>query len=104
MQIDFLYFADCPSHEPTLERLKAVMSEEGVQAEIKIIEVDTSEQAQQHQFIGSPTIRVNGHDIAPIPDDAQYELACRVYHLPEGRFSPMPSVDMIRNALTNQSN
>lgn len=101
MHIEFLYFEDCPSHGAALERLKQVMAEENVDAPITIIKVETDEQAQTEKFIGSPTIRINGADIVLPPTDAEYFLSCRVYQLEDGRFSPLPSINMIRNGLQN---
>ena len=99
MQITFLYYEDCPSHEQALERLRAVMLEEAVEAELKIIKVETDEQARRFHFIGSPTILIDGLDLDPPSADASLALTCRVYHLEDGRISPLPSVDMIRRAL-----
>lgn len=99
MEIRFLYFEECPSHDVALERLRQVMAEEGIEAEIEIVRVETDEQAQRWRFIGSPTIRVNGQDIDPPPPGARYSLTCRAYHLEDGRVSPLPSPQMIRRAL-----
>jgi hypothetical protein len=99
MRIQFLYWEDCPSHEPALERLKQVMAEEKVDEAIEAIDVETEEQAQALHFAGSPTILIDGKDIDPPPEEAFAALSCRVYHWADGRFSPLPSPDMIRNAL-----
>jgi hypothetical protein len=99
MRITFLYYEDCPSHDQAMARLQKVMAEEGLQADIEIIKVETEEQAKQLQFIGSPTIRVNGQDIDPPPAEAYYALTCRAYQLENGRISPLPSAKMIRNGL-----
>ncbi|RMF29195.1 MAG: DUF2703 domain-containing protein [Chloroflexi bacterium] len=99
MNIHFLYYEECPSHEKALERLRQVMAEEGIQAEIEIIKVETEEQAQRWRFVGSPTILINGQDIDPPPSDAYYALTCRAYRLEDGRISPLPSTAMIRRAL-----
>jgi hypothetical protein len=100
VKVTFLYFEDCPSHEVALDRLRQVMAEEGTQAEIEIVKVETDEQAQRLRFIGSPTILINGDDIDPPSPDATYALTCRVYRLEGGRISPLPSADMIRRALS----
>jgi hypothetical protein len=97
--ITFLYFADCPSHVEALARLKDVLKEENLHAPIEVIRVDSQEQAQALRFFGSPTIRINGRDIVPPPPQASYHLACRAYHLEDGRISPLPSVRMIREGL-----
>lgn len=99
MQVTFLYFEGCPSHAAALERLRQVLAEEGVQAEIEVIKVETDEQAQRLRFAGSPTILVNGQDIDPTPSGAYPALTCRAFQLEDGRISPLPSPDMIRRAL-----
>jgi hypothetical protein len=101
MQIQFLYYEDCPSHDQALDRLKQVLAEEQITTDIEIIKVETDEQAQQWRFVGSPTILVNGTDIVPPPSDAYYSLTCRAYRLEDGRISPLPSLAMIRQALRN---
>lgn len=98
MKIDFLYYEDCPSHEQALERLRKVMSEEGVEGDIEVVKVETGEQARELRFTGSPTIRIDGRDIDPPPDEF-YALTCRAYTLEDGRISPLPSEAMIRRAL-----
>ncbi|HLV34363.1 MAG TPA: thioredoxin family protein [Spirillospora sp.] len=99
MAIEFLYYEDCPSHDVALERLQTIMAEEGIHADINIIKVETEDQAQRLKFVGSPTIRIGGQDIVPVPANAHYSLTCRAYRLDDGRISPLPSPDMIRRAL-----
>jgi hypothetical protein len=82
-----------------LERLHQVMAEEGVQAAVDIVKVETEEQAERLRFFGSPTIRIDGHDIDPPPEDVNYALTCRAYRLEDGRISPLPPLAMIRRAL-----
>jgi hypothetical protein len=99
MEIQFLYYRGCPSHDAALERLRSVMSAEGVEADIEIIEVDTDQEAQQLRFTGSPTILIDGEDIDPPPPEGHYALTCRAYRLDDGRVSPLPSPEMIRRPL-----
>jgi len=102
MNVTFLYFEDCPSYDVALERLRLVMAEEGIEADVKVIKVETEEQAHSLQFIGSPTIRVNGQDIDPPAAATPYRLTCRAYQLEDGRISPLPSAGMIRRRLQSQ--
>jgi hypothetical protein len=97
--VTFLYFEDCPSHDVALARLQEVLREEGIQADIEIIKLETDDQARQLQFVGSPTIRINGQDIVPPSDQEIVGLACRAYVLEDGRISPLPSYEMIRNGI-----
>jgi hypothetical protein len=99
LQVTFLYFEGCSSHEAALERLRQVIAAEGVQAEIQVTQVETDEQAHRLHFTGSPTILIDGQDIDPLPPDAYPALTCRAYQLEDGRISPLPSSDMIRRAL-----
>lgn len=99
MEIEFRYWEDCPSHEAALERLRQAMAEEGIKTPVKVVKVESPEQAEHLQFIGSPTILVNGQDIQPPPAGAHYVLTCRTYYLEDGRVSTLPSLEMIRRAL-----
>jgi hypothetical protein len=99
MRIDFLYFEDCPSHEQALDRLRKVLDEKDIKADIDVTEVTTEEQALDLEFAGSPTIRIENRDIDPILEQPNYALTCRTYHLEDGRISPLPSEAMIRRAV-----
>ena len=98
MRVRFLYSEDCPSHDEALQRLRSVLAEEHVDADIETIRVDTFEEAEKEHYPGSPTILIDGHDICPIPG-SRYAPACRAYALEDGRISPLPSVSMIQKAV-----
>ena len=100
MRVSFLYYEECPSHDLALERLREVMTEEGIFKEVEVFKVETEDQARELRFVGSPTIRVEGQDIDP-PSDSRYVLTCRAYLLEDDRISPLPSKDMIRRALSS---
>lgn len=68
---------------------------------VEVREVETGEQADAAQFIGSPTIRVGGRDIQP-PGDVPAGLTCRVYRLRDGRISALPDPADIREALARE--
>lgn len=98
--IQFLYWEECPSHERALELLSACMQRLHLEVPLEIIRIDTEEEAQAQQFFGSPTIRVDGEDIAPIPADFAWPaLTCRAYRRADGRISPLPPVELIEAAL-----
>ena len=46
----------------------------------------------------SPTVRVDGRDLFPVPEREDWRLGCRVYATPEG-LSGSPSAEMLREAL-----
>ena len=94
MKIEVLYFDGCPNHLPTAERVRAILRQEGVVAEILEIEVKDESTAKAFAFPGSPTVRINGLDIDPaLRGSVDAGFACRRY--PGG----LPSEGMIRAAL-----
>jgi hypothetical protein len=97
MNIKLLYFSGCPSWKNTLELLTDFIESHQVQVEIKLIQVETKEEAENHQFYGSPTIKVNGKDLFPV-DQGHYHLGCRIYKTPTG-FKGSPSKEMIEEKL-----
>ena len=99
MDIEFYYYEDCPSHDEALARLRRIIAEEGVEANITVVKVETEEQAREYEFTGSPTIRVNGLDIDPPPPEARFGLTCRAFIQPDGRISPLPSEETLRQAI-----
>ncbi len=99
MDIKFYFFEGCPSHETALQRLRDQLSDFSVDTPVEVIQVETEAAAEQHAFVGSPTIRINGQDIDPTPIGAQFALTCRPYRTEDGRITPLPSVKMIRTAL-----
>jgi hypothetical protein len=99
LRVTFLFFDGCPSHGETLERLRRVLAEEGAQSDIEVVKVETQEQAERWQFVGSPTIRIDDQDIAPVPDGGPYRLTCRTFVTENGRLSPLPPEAMIRRAV-----
>ncbi len=98
MRIELLYYPECPSHERALELLREALRAEGVDAPIEIIRIDTQAQAEQHRFIGSPTIRIDGIEVDPHPE-LPYRLTCRTFVHEDGRLSPLPSLTMLRQAI-----
>src|SRR5947208_1916487 len=98
MRVELLYWDGCPSHPQALADLRAVMGELGLDpAAIEVREVDTDDAASAAHFVGSPTIRIDGADIQP-PEGEPVGLTCRVYHRRDGRVSPVPDPDDLRDA------
>ena len=97
MQVELLYFEDCPSWRTALEHLRAVLAELGLEIGVRLTRVETNEGAIEKRFVGSPTIRLDGEDLFPTGDE-DYALGCRVYATPDGLRS-WPTPDMLRVAL-----
>jgi hypothetical protein len=100
MQIDLLYFDGCPSWQPGLENLKAALAAEGIEAEIRMVKVETDEDAARLKFLGSPSFQVNGVDWWPEQRE-RYDLSCRVYQTPQG-LCGAPTIEMLREKLRTE--
>ena len=98
-KIDVYFWDGCPSHPEAVQLLREVLSERGLETPVELHEIFTHEQAQELAFPGSPTIRVDGRDVDPAGAHAQASLTCRVYRLPDGRPSPVPSREQLEEAL-----
>jgi hypothetical protein len=99
-KIEFLWWRECPSWERALETLREAMGEEGLDPDsVSVTEIDTEGDAQRAGFPGSPTIRIDGTDFQPPAADAPRGLTCRVYRLRDGRASPLPDPQDLREAL-----
>ena len=99
MTVELLWWEGCPSHPETLADLERILREEGIGAELRRVEIESDEQARREQFPGSPTIRIDGEDIFPPEEGEPYSLTCRIYHLRDGRVSPTPDPEDLREAL-----
>jgi len=103
-KVEFFYWEECPSHERALAILLETMAEEHIQAPVEITEVKSEAEAERYQFYGSPTIRIDGVDIAPPPEDmARPGLTCRAYQRADGRISPLPPRELIAAAFHRSS-
>ena len=99
MRVEVLWWEGCPSLPETLAELEQVLREEGVDAEVELVEVQSDEQARRDRFPGSPTIRLDGEDIVPPDQNEPFSLTCRVYRLRDGRVSPSPDPEDVREAV-----
>lgn len=99
MNVELLFWEGCPSHPKALAQLRTVMSELGLDpSAIVVREIRTDFGAEREHFVGSPTIRIDGVDVAP-PGDEPFGLTCRIYHRRDGRISPTPDPADVRDAL-----
>ena len=98
MKIEILHFDGCPTYRATGETLRQVLAEEGLEADIELVAVNSDEEARRLRFPGSPTIRVDGRDLFPTPEREDWRLVCRVYATPEGLMSS-PTAQMLNAAL-----
>jgi hypothetical protein len=99
MKVELLWWEGCPSHPEALEDLERVLREEDVDAEVELVEVESDEQAHDERFPGSPTVRLDGEDAIAPAEGEPFSLTCRVYRLRDGRISPTPDPEDLRDAV-----
>jgi hypothetical protein len=99
VKVELLWWDGCPSYPETLDDLERVLAEEGVEAEVELVEVETDEQAQAERFPGSPTIRLDGVDAVEPAETEPFSLTCRVYRMRDGRISATPDPEDLREAV-----
>ena len=97
--IELFYWEGCPSHPEAKALLEQVLAEFGRDDQIVMTEVRSDEEAERLRFPGSPTIRVDGRDIDAMGANGRPSLTCRIYYLPDGRVSPVPSREQMEAAL-----
>ena len=97
--VELLYFTGCPHYNQARELVERVAADEGVAPDLRLVEITTPEDAQRLRFLGSPSVRVNGHDVEPGADDRDtFVLACRVYRTDSG-LRGTPAEEWVRAAL-----
>jgi hypothetical protein len=97
--IELLFWDGCPSYPEARRLVEQVLRELGRPQQVVMREVKTQQEAEELRFPGSPTIRVDGRDVDRRGAGARPALTCRVYHLPDGRVSPLPSREQLEEAL-----
>jgi len=98
MKVEVLYVADCPSHPSAVKLVRDVLKSEGIVVEIREVLITDDRMATDFAFSGSPTIRINGCDIARESSQAKaFALSCRLY--PGSAEIGLPPVEMVRRAV-----
>lgn len=87
MRVELLATFDCPHAERAEEILRQALAEDGLEPRIDRVYVSNLDNAAGLGFHGSPTIRIDGRDVAPVPADMPINLGCRLYPQPDGRLA-----------------
>ena len=97
--IEVLYVQDCPHYPEALAMVERVRAELGIDSQLHTTLIIDQAAAEQARFPGSPTVRVEGHDVEPGSGPAiEYVLGCRLYRL-EHRFAGHPEERWVCEAL-----
>lgn len=99
LRVELLATPDCPHQEPTRAALHRVLSEGAIETPIQLVLVSTLDDAEFLGFPGSPTVRINGEDLVPLPAGAPATLACRLYVQPDGTLAGTIPEEVMRSAV-----
>jgi hypothetical protein len=101
--VEILYFSGCPNHAHAIDRVREVLLEEGISADVIEVEVKDAATAQALGFLGSPSVRVDGHDVEPGAGGFDtFGISCRTY-VAEGKRAGVPPREWIRRAVRQVS-
>ena len=79
-----------------------VSRELGIDPELRLVNVADQRAAELLRFLGSPTVRVGGTDVAPSAEErAGYALSCRVFRTDAGIVG-QPDERWVREALLRE--
>src|SRR6266436_3827490 len=80
MTLEVFYVDGCPNLQRTLNRVKQVLDETGLTANVVEQRMLDASSAAAMRFLGSPTVHVNGVDVEPSARTSdQFGLTCRMY-------------------------
>ena len=102
MRVELLYWDGDPNYMAARQRLVEVLTEDAFETPIQMVAVNSQADAELLEFIGSPTIRIDGEDIWP-DATAAVGLHLRAYPVDDDLdgppSEPIPDRRLIRRAV-----
>lgn len=96
MEYELRVIPGCPNTTAALELYRRALAAERIQADVRVLELTSDEQAQTLNFHGSPSFFAGGRDVFPATTSPA--LTCRVYPSTAG-LSGLPSETALRKAI-----
>jgi hypothetical protein len=89
--VEVLYFDGCPNYEALVPHLRELLRNAGGGARIYLRSIPDERAARRERFLGSPTVRVDGHDVEPGASQRNnFGMQCRLYATGDGvRATPL---------------
>ena len=104
LHVELVYDPRCPHVEGARDTLTSALRDNGVAAVWTEWRSDEPGIPERARSLGSPTILVNGEDVAPrahpwaLWDEAE-EACCRIYQDVDGRPSGVPPMSLVTAAI-----
>jgi proline dehydrogenase len=89
MRVELLATLDCPHVERAEEIAREALADNGHTPQIELVYVSDIDNAAGLGFHGSPTLRIDGRDVVPLPQTDPIRLGCRLYRQPDGTLDGM---------------
>lgn len=96
MDYELRIIPDCPNSPLALELFRQSLAAENAVGDIRVVELDSEEQAEALDFHGSPSFIVGGRDL--FPSTVPPALTCRIYPGVNG-LTGLPSQEDLQAAL-----
>jgi len=100
MRVELIYDADCPNVAAARAIVRQAFAEAHVEAEWTEWERSSPLSPDYVARFGSPTILVDGYDIAGAEQD-EFTSCCRLYGSVDGRYSGVPPVHLLKTLLAS---
>lgn len=102
--IEFQYFEGCPNAKETLENLLSLV-EEGFfkKEEIKVVKIESPQDAEKLNFQGSPSILYDGIDIYTLEKPSGFTYNCRTYFI-DGKITGILPKNFIKERIEKLKN
>ena len=95
--------ADCPNVQPTREALREAFDRVRAAPTWREVTRDDPELPEDWRSLGSPSVLVDGRDVAGTDDEPCEGGSCRLYVTDSGKLAGVPPVDAIARALAATS-
>jgi hypothetical protein len=97
--IEVIFFDGCPNVQLAVDRAREAIEAMGTDADVHLVRIDDDRDALEREFLGSPTVRVDGSDVDPSARGrTDFGMQCRVYAA-NGRLEGAPPRAWIEAAL-----
>ena len=99
LRVELLYTLDCPHWERVRADLHRVLSEGTIETPIQLVLVGGDDDAEFLDFVGSPSVRLNGVDVVAPAPGSPHTTGCRLYVQPDGSLSGRIPEQLLRDAI-----
>ncbi len=96
--VEIMFTERCPHVRQAIDHVRQATELRAREVEVRLVLVETMSEACKLEFLGSPTVRVDGRDVEPEVRSTMFGLHGRGYFV-DGRVERAPPSDWIVQAL-----